>query len=105
MTTKLFVGKLPYSTTSEELERLFATVGTVQSAKVITDKFSGQSKGFGFVEMSSVAEAQNALSLNNSLVGDRAIVVSEAKPQETRPPGHWGNNGGGGSRSGGGSRY
>lgn len=85
MATKLFVGSLPYSATDEELEQLFAEVGTVVSAKVIFDRETGRSKGFGFVEMSSDDEAKAAIDkLNNSDLGGRTIIVNEARPQEPR---------------------
>jgi cold-inducible RNA-binding protein len=101
MNTKLFVGSLPYSFTSQQLEELFAQVGQVVSATVISDKFTGRSKGFGFVEMSTEEEMQKALALNGSDVEGRALVVNEARPQEPRTGGF-----GGGSRGGdrGGSR-
>lgn len=86
MGKKLFVGGLPFATTSEELEKLFADAGTVESANVITDRMTGRSRGFGFVEMSSDEEAKAAIEkLNGNKVGDRDIVVSEAKPREDRP--------------------
>ena len=86
MGKKLFVGGLPFATTSEELEKLFADAGTVESANVITDRMTGRSRGFGFVEMSSDEEAKAAIEkLNGNKVGDRDIVVSEAKPREERP--------------------
>ena len=85
MTNKLFVGSLAWATTDESLRNLFAQVGTVVSSNVIKDKFSGRSKGFGFVEMSSVEEAQAAVEkLNGSELDGRKIVVNEAKPQEPR---------------------
>ncbi len=86
MGKKLFVGGLPFATTSEELEKLFADAGTVESANVITDRMTGRSRGFGFVEMSSDEEAKAAIEkLNGNKLGDRDIVVSEAKPREERP--------------------
>ena len=85
MSTKLYVGGLPFSTTDEALADLFARYGTVTSAKVITDKFTGQSRGFGFVEMSTSDEAQKAIAgLNGTRVESRSIVVNEARPQEKR---------------------
>jgi RNA recognition motif-containing protein len=79
--TKLFVGSLPYETTSEQLEELFGKIGKVQSATVITDKYSGRSKGFGFVEMSSEEEVKKAIDqLNGHKLGERNIVVAEARP-------------------------
>lgn len=87
MASKLYVGRLPYSMTDDELNDLFAAHGTVVSAKVIMDRDSGRSKGFGFVEMSSDEEAQAAIkALNDSEQGKMRIVVNEARPQEERPP-------------------
>ncbi len=100
MGNKLYVGSLPYSTTEQELSELFAPHGSVQSAKVITDRYSGQSRGFGFVEMSTSDEAQKAITaLNGTELGSRTLVVNEAKPQEKRPYGG-GDSGGGGDRGG-----
>jgi RNA recognition motif-containing protein len=99
MTNKVYVGGLSYATTDKLLEDLFAAHGTVESARVITDKFTGKSKGFGFVEMSSGAEAQSAIqALNGSEFDGRNLTVNEAKPQEKRT----GFGGGGERRSGGG---
>jgi RNA recognition motif-containing protein len=85
MTKRLFVGGLPYQTTDSELEELFAKHGKVTSAKVITDKYTGRSKGFGFVEFEDDAEAEKAIKeLNNSDMGGRAITVNEARPREER---------------------
>ncbi len=85
MSTKLYVGGLPYSTTEQQLNELFSQQGSVTSAKVITDKFSGQSRGFGFVEMSTTDEAQKAISvLNGTQLDGRPLTVNEAKPQEKR---------------------
>lgn len=85
MSKKLYVGRLPYTMTDDELRDLFAAHGTVESAKVITDRESGRSKGFGFVEMSSDEEAQAAIkALNDSQQGKMQIVVNEARPQEPR---------------------
>ena len=85
MATKLFVGSLPFSTTSDELKQIFAAVGQVVEANVVMDKMSGRSRGFGFVEMSSEDEAKTAIEkLNGSDVGGRKIFVSEAKPQAPR---------------------
>jgi cold-inducible RNA-binding protein len=86
MQNKLYVGSLAFSVTDEELSELFAQAGTVQSAKVITDRDSGRSKGFGFVEMSSDAEAQAAIQmLHGKEVSGRQIVVNIAKPMTDRP--------------------
>lgn len=85
MATKLFVGSLPFSTTSDELKQVFAAAGQVVEANVVMDKMSGRSRGFGFVEMSSEDEAKTAIEkLNGSDVGGRKIFVSEAKPQAPR---------------------
>ncbi len=85
MTNKLFVGGLSYSITDQQLQEYFAQAGTVTSAKVIVDRYTGQGKGFGFVEMSTAEEAAEAMSkLNGTQLADRTIVVKEAKPQEKR---------------------
>lgn len=82
---KLYVGGLPYSVSDGQLEELFAAHGTVESARVITDRMTGRSKGFGFVEMSSTAEAEAAAqALNGSELQGRNLVVNEAKPREPR---------------------
>jgi len=95
--TKLYVGSLPYSTTEQELTELFAQHGSVQSAKVISDRYTGQSRGFGFVEMATAEEAQKAITaLNGTALGGRTLVVNEARPQEKRSFG--GGGGGGGER-------
>jgi RNA recognition motif-containing protein len=95
MGAKLYVGNLPYSVAEAKLQEHFAQHGNVVSARIITDKFSGRSKGFGFVEMSSDDEAQKAISaLNGTDFEGRNIVVSEARPQEERSP----RPGGGGPR-------
>ncbi|PIP17703.1 MAG: RNA-binding protein [Parcubacteria group bacterium CG23_combo_of_CG06-09_8_20_14_all_35_9] len=92
MAKKLYVGSLPYDITQDQLNELFSQVGTVVSANIITDKFSGRSKGFGFVEMSSDEEAQKAIKkLDGSKMGERTIVVNEARPMtERRPSGGFG---------------
>lgn len=85
MATKLFVGSLAYSVTDAELESAFAEAGTVVSAKVIMDRDTNRSRGFGFVEMSTDEEAQNAVKLlNEKEIGGRRIIVSEARPQQPR---------------------
>ena len=100
MGTKLYVGGLPYSVTERQLQEIFEAHGTVESAHVITDKFTGQSRGFGFVEMSSAGEAQKAIeALNGTQLEGRSLVVNEARPQEKRASG---GGGGGMRRSGGG---
>jgi RNA recognition motif-containing protein len=93
--TKLYVGSLPYSTTEQQLNELFSQYGAVQSAKVITDRYTGQSRGFGFVEMATGEEAQKAITaLNGSELGGRTLVVNEARPQEKRSFGGGGGGGG-----------
>jgi RNA recognition motif-containing protein len=100
MNTKLYVGNLSYATTEDELRTLFAAVGTVVSVALITDRQTGQSKGFGFVEMETAKAAQEAIErLNNSTVNDRALTVNEARPRETSSFG-----GGGRSNDRGGNR-
>ena len=85
MAKRLFVGNLPYSVTVAQIEELFAKAGKVDSANLITDKYSGRSKGFAFVEMSTEKEAQEAVkTLNNAEMDGRKIVVNEARPQEDR---------------------
>jgi RNA recognition motif-containing protein len=96
MGKKLYVGNLSYEVSSSDLEQLFSAHGTVDSAEVISDRMTGRSKGFGFVEMSSDQEAQAAISaLNGKDHGGRALTVNEAKPRENR-----GGGGGGGGRGG-----
>lgn len=112
MAAKLFVGGLSWDTTEESLRALFAQVGTVSSAQIITDKFTGKSRGFGFVEMGTDEEAQKAIQeLNGKQLDGRAIVVNEAKPLAPRENrgggggGYRGGGGGGGYRGGGGGGY
>src|SRR5271163_3928457 len=94
MATRIYVVVLPYSATEQDLHNLFATHGEVTSATVITDKYTGQAKGFGFVEMSTDAEADSAIqALNGVMMGGRNLTVNEAKPREE------------GARSGGGGGY
>ena len=86
MATKLYVGNLAYTMKDEDLGNLFSQAGTVASATVITDRMSGRSKGFGFVEMGSDAEAQKAIEMFNGKEQDgRALTVNEARPKEDRP--------------------
>lgn len=86
MNNKLYVGGLPYSVTNEELSEIFGQAGSVASARVITDKMSGRSKGFGFVEMSSAEEAQAAINMfNGAEIKGRKVIVNEARPMEERP--------------------
>jgi RNA recognition motif-containing protein len=104
MGSKIYVGGLPYSVTEGRLQELFATHGTVQSANVISDKFTGQSRGFGFVEMSSGDEAQKAISaLNGTQFDGRTLVVNEAKPMAKRD--NFGGGGGRGNGDGGRNRW
>src|SRR5512144_2788147 len=99
MEAKLYVGNLPYSTVDADLQTLFSQAGTVKSAQVIRDRASGRSKGFGFVEMSSDEEAQNAITMfHGKDFSGRPLTVNLARPREERPAG------GGGFRSGGGGR-
>jgi RNA recognition motif-containing protein len=105
---RLYVGNLSYSTTQESLQELFAEAGQVVSAQVMTDRYSGQSRGFGFVEMSTDEETQNAVKvLNGRTVGGRALVVNEARPREAGAGGSGGfrSGGGGGGGDRGGSSY
>ena len=116
MGNKLYVGNLPYSFRDEDLQQAFAAHGSVSSAKVMMERDTGRSKGFGFVEMGSDAEAQAAINgMNGQQYGGRGLVVNEARPMEPRAPrsggfgggtggggGYGGGAGGGGSRSGGG---
>ncbi len=117
MGSKLYVGNLSYSVDSSTLEQLFSPHGTVQSAEIINDRDTGRSKGFGFVQMGSDAEAQAAIAaLNGQEHEGRALTVNEAKPREERPRGggggggggrggYGGSGGGGGGRGGGGGGY
>ena len=93
MNKKLYVGGLPYSVTEDKLQEIFSAHGTVESARVITDRFTGRSRGFGFVEMSNEEEAQTAIdSLNGSDLDGRSLTVNGARPQENRGGGggdHW----------------
>jgi RNA recognition motif-containing protein len=101
MGSKLYVGNLSYNTNSSDLEQLFGQHGTVQSAEVISDRDTGRSKGFGFVQMGSDDEAQAAISALNGQEHDgRQLTVNEAKPREDRPRGGGGGGGGGGYRGG-----
>lgn len=103
---KLYVGGLPFSVSDRQLEELFAEHGTVESARVITDKMTGRSRGFGFVEMSSQEEAQSAIeSLNGSQLEGRTLTVNEAKERAPRPSGGGGGRGGYGGGGGGRNRW
>ena len=115
MGNKLYVGNLPYSVRDSDLEQAFGQFGAVTSAKVMMERDTGRSKGFGFVEMGSDPEAQAAINgMNGQPLGGRSIVVNEARPMEPRPPRSGGfgggggggyGGGGGGGRSGGGGGY
>ena len=125
MGNKLYVGNLPYSVRDSDLEQAFGQFGSVTSAKVMMERETGRSKGFGFVEMGSDAEAQAAIAgMNGQQIGGRGLVVNEARPMEARAPrsggfgggggggyggggggGGYGGGGGGGGRSGGGGGY
>src|SRR4051794_7641925 len=101
MGKNIYVGNLPYDTTGDDLVELFHAYGTVTSGQVIIDKFSGRSRGFGFVEMANDDESQAAIdALNGSPYGGRPLTVNEARPREER-----GGGGGGGGRGGGGGGY
>lgn len=103
MGTRIYVGNLPYSTDGAQLQQLFGAYGTVVDARVITDRNTGQSKGFGFVEMSTEDEARSAIAgLNGTMLGQRALRVDEAGE---RPQGGGGSRGGGGGYGGGGGGY
>ena len=103
MGSKLYVGNLSYNTTSSDLEQLFAAHGSVQSAEVISDRDTGRSKGFGFVQMGTDEEAQAAIAgLNGQQHDGRTLTVNEAKPREDRPRGGGGGGGRGGFGGGGG---
>src|SRR6478609_3079336 len=115
MGNKLYVGNLPYQVRDSDLEQAFSQFGQVTSAKVMMERETGRSKGFGFVEMGSDAEAQAAITgMNGQSMGGRSVVVNEARPMEQRPRGFGGGGsggggggygGGGGGRSGGGGGY
>jgi len=103
MGNKLYVGNLPYSVRDGDLEQAFSQFGAVTSAKVMMERETGRSKGFGFVEMGSDAEAQAAIQgMNGQPLGGRSVVVNEARPMEPRPPRSGGYGGGGGGYGGGG---
>lgn len=104
MGNKLYVGNLPYSVRDGDLEQAFGQFGVVTSAKVMMERDTGRSKGFGFVEMASDAEAQSAIEgMHGQALGGRNLVVNEARPMAPRPPrtGGFGGGGGGGPREGG----
>jgi cold-inducible RNA-binding protein len=102
MGNKLYVGNLPYTFRDEDLQQAFSAHGTVTSAKVMMERDTGRSKGFGFVEMANDAEAQAAINgMNGQQYGGRGLVVNEARPMEARPPRSGGGFGGGGGYGGG----
>jgi RNA recognition motif-containing protein len=110
MGTKLYVGNLSFNTTENELQELFSQAGAVQEVMLMQDKFTGKSRGFAFVTMSSEQEAQNAITqFNGKTVEGRPLTVNEARPREARPPGGGGGRGygggGGGYGGGGGGGY
>ena len=106
MGNKLYVGNLPYSVRDSDLEQSFGQFGAVTSAKVMMERDTGRSKGFGFVEMGSDAEAQAAIAgMNGQSLGGRSCVVNEARPMEARPPRTGGGGYGGGGGGGGGGGY
>jgi RNA recognition motif-containing protein len=113
MATKLYVGNLSYQATDQELNDLFSEVGSVASAQIVTDRYSGQSRGFGFVEMASEDDAQKAIAaIHGRNIGGRTLVVNESRPREGGGGGGYGGgggsrggSGGGGGRSGGGGGY
>src|SRR6266849_11183192 len=97
MGTKLYVGNLSFNTTETDLQDLFAQAGPVQEVMLMQDKFTGKSRGFAFVTMSSEQEAQKAIAeLNGKTIEGRALTVNEARPRESRPPGGGGGGYGGG---------
>ncbi len=105
MAKKLYVGNLSFSVTDDELQQAFASFGTISSARVVMDRMTGRSKGFGFVELEDDSAADDAVSkMDGQTIGGRPVRVSEAKPQEDRPRGGGGRDGGrdsGGNRGGG----
>ncbi len=110
MSMKLYVGNLSFNTSSQDLNEIFGAIGTVESTNIIEDRETGRSRGFGFVEMSSKEEGENAIAqLNGKEVDGRELKVNEAKPQESRGGGGGGRGGygggGGGNRGGGGGGY
>ncbi|PYJ69888.1 MAG: RNA-binding protein [Verrucomicrobia bacterium] len=101
MGTKLYVGNLPFNTTENELQELFAQAGTVQEVTLMQDRFTGKSRGFAFITMGSDEDAQNAISkLNGQSIEGRPLTVNEARPREQRPPGGGGRGYGGGGYGG-----
>ena len=109
MAKRIYVGGLPYSATEEDLENLFSSAGAVKEATIVTDRYTGQAKGFGFIEMESDSDADTAINtLNGTQMGGRTLTVNEAKPREPRAGGGgggYGGGGGGGYSGGGGGGY
>jgi RNA recognition motif-containing protein len=106
MGTKLYVGNLSFNTTENELQELFSQAGPVQEVTLMQDKFTGKSRGFAFVTMTSEQDAQSAISkFNGQTVEGRPLTVNEARPREARPPGGGGGGGGGRGYGGGGGGY
>jgi cold-inducible RNA-binding protein len=105
MATKLYVGNLPFQTTSDDLREHFAQAGNVESAQIVEDRMTGRSRGFGFVEMTTPEEAAAAIEqFNGKDFKGRNLTVNEARPRTDRGPGNYGNQGGGGGYGGGGGR-
>ena len=106
MAKRIYVGGLPYSATEADLENLFSAQGSVNNVTIITDRYTGQAKGFGFVEMDDDGEAEKAIAaLNGTQMGGRTLTVNEAKPREDRPRTGGGGGGYGGGSGGGGGGY
>jgi len=102
MSTKLYVGNIPFSTTSQDLQNMFSAHGTVVQVELVSDRFTGRSRGFAFVEMSTAEDAQKAIAaLQGTQLEGRTITVNEARPREERPPRQFGGGGGGGGGRGG----
>lgn len=101
MSVRLYVGNLPFSVTEQDLEEIFAQVGTVESTNIVTDRDTGRSRGFAFVEMETQEAADSAIqNFNGRELDGRALTVNEARPRESRPPRSGGFGGGGGGRGG-----
>lgn len=102
MSVRLYVGNLPFTVTEQDLEEIFAQVGTVESSNIVTDRDTGRSRGFAFVEMETQEAADAAIqNFHGRELDGRALTVNEARPRESRPPRSGGFGGGGGGRSGG----
>jgi RNA recognition motif-containing protein len=97
MSTKLYVGNIPFSTTSQDLQNMFSAHGTVVQVELVSDRFTGRSRGFAFVEMSTAEDAQKAIAaLQGTQLEGRTVTINEARPREERPPRQFGGGGGGG---------